>query len=104
VSVILSYPGADIETIIKGIFIGSNDFERAVQKIDIAIDEFNTSLGDLEFVSVIETRTEVQYMSTIVQNVASTAREMSRKIDGMGRYGTHDFFMEANIKAIKYAK
>ena len=87
---------------IKAIFVGSNDFEKAVQKIHIAIDVFNTSLGDLEFVTVIETRTEVQAMSTLVRDVAFTAHEMSRKIDGMGKYHSDDFFMDANVKAIKY--
>jgi len=83
-------------------FFGSNEFEKAVQKINISIDVFNTSLRDLEFVTVIGTGTEVQLISTLVRDVAFTTHEMSRKMDEIGKYHSDGLIMEANVKTIKY--
>jgi hypothetical protein len=67
----------------------------ATQKINNAIDEYNTSLGDLKFITTMEIGTTVQVISTRMS-------DFSQKIDVIGNQFSLDFFMEANVKALRY--
>jgi len=70
-----------VESLAKGVFTVSKEFKDAKASVEISVDQFNSTLGDLGLIANWETLTRIRHQGKVLEGLAVSIGDIHRKLD-----------------------